>query len=91
MNLSAYLYESYLFTVKRKLIPEPIIYFSQGKLKFKIKDHRISIKTEISMPKLKAFRKKNLEHFWSKFAPPEFRFIEYHRVSLLVMTILCLT
>jgi hypothetical protein len=43
------------------------------------------------MPKLKVFREKNLEHFWSKFAPPEFRFIEYHRMSLMVMTISCKT
>jgi hypothetical protein len=63
-----------------------------AKLKFKIKDHRISTKTEFAMPKLKVFRKKNLKHFWSKFgAPPEFWFIEYHRVSLIVMTISCKT
>jgi hypothetical protein len=56
---------------------------------FKIKDHKISTKTEFAMPKLVVFRKNNLEHFWSKFAPPEFRFIEYHRVSLLVFNISC--
>ncbi len=67
---------------------EPV---QEGKLKLKIQDHRISTKTEFSMPKLKDFRKKNLEHFWRKFAPPEFRFIEFHRVSLLAMTFLCKT
>ena len=28
------------------------------------------------MPKLKVFLKKNLKHFWSKIAPPEFRFMD---------------
>ena len=52
-----------------------------GKLKFKIKNHRISTKAEFMGPKLKLFGKKNLEQFWSKFAPPELRLIEHHRVS----------
>ena len=58
-----------------------------GKLKFKIKNHRISTKMEFSGLKIDFIRKKT----WSKFAPPKFRFIKYHRVSLLVMTILCKT
>ena len=62
-----------------------------GKLKFKIKNHRISTKIEFSGLKIDFIRKKNLEQFWSKFAPPKFRFIKYHRVPLLVMTILCKT
>ena len=37
------------------------------------------------------FQAKNPEHFWSKFAPPEFRLIEYHRVSNLVMAASCKT
>jgi hypothetical protein len=37
-------------------------YFS-GKLKFKIKDNRISTKTGFAMPKLKVFRKKKLGAF----------------------------
>ena len=36
-------------------------------------------KTEFAETKLKVFRKKNLEHFWSKFAPPEFRLIKYRK------------
>ena len=35
------------------------------KLKFKIKDHRISTTTEFLGPKLKLFRKKNLEQIYS--------------------------
>ena len=65
--------------------------FKLGKLKFKIKDHRISTKTEFSGLKIDFNRKKNLEHFWSKFAPPKIRFFEFHRVSNSVMTISCKT
>ena len=39
-----------------------------GKLKFKIKDHRISTKTEFAIPNLQVFLKKYMDHFWSKFA-----------------------
>jgi hypothetical protein len=53
-----------------------------GKLKFKIKNHRITAKTEFLDPTHKLFGKKNWEHFWSKFAPPKFLFVEYHRVTL---------
>ena len=60
-------------------------------MKFKIKNHRISTKIEFSGLKIDFIRKKNLEQFWSKFAPPKFRLIKYQRVSLLVMTILCKT
>ena len=62
-----------------------------GKMKFKVKDHRISTKTKDFRPKIDFIRKKNLEHFWSKIVRPKFRFIEYHRVSLLVMAISCKT
>jgi hypothetical protein len=61
------------------------------KLKFKIKYYRISTKTEFEKSKLEDFRKKKFEHFWSKFAPTEFRFVEYHGVFLFVMTISCKT
>ena len=60
-------------------------------MKFKIKNHRISTKIEFSGLKIEFIRKKNLEQFWSKFAPPKFRLIKYQRVPLLVMTILCKT
>ncbi len=56
-----------------------------------IKDHRISTKIEFSGLKIDFIRKKNLEQFWSKFAPAKFRLIKYHRVTLLVMTISCKT
>ena len=46
-------------------------YIYNGKLKLKIKDHRITTKTQFTRPKLKVNRKKNLEQFWSKFAPPK--------------------
>ena len=48
----------------------------------------ISTKTEFLRIKIDFIRKKN---FWSKFAPTKFRFIGYHRVSLLFMTIPCET
>ncbi len=65
--------------------------FYHGKLKFKIKNHRITTKTEFLGPTHKLIGKKNLEQFWSKFAPPKFLFVEYHRVTLQVMTISCKT
>ncbi len=61
-------------------------FFKFGKLKFKIKNHRIRTKTEFSGLKIDLIRKKNLEQF-----RPKFRLIKYQRVSLLVMTILCKT
>ncbi len=50
-----------------------------GKLKFKIKNHKITTKTEFLGPAHKLFGKKNLEQFWSKFAPPEFPLIKYRK------------
>jgi hypothetical protein len=43
------------------------------------KDHKISIETQFSRPKL--IREKNLK----EFPPLKFRFTEYHRVSLFLM------
>ena len=40
-----------------------------GKLKFMIKNHRITTKTEFLGPTHKLFGEKNLEQFWSIFAP----------------------
>ena len=63
-----------------------------GKIKSKINYHRISTKNQFSRLKIYFIRKKNVDQFWSKFAaPPKLRHIEYHRVSLLVLTILCKT
>ena len=52
------------------------------KLKLKIKNHRITTKTKFLGPTHKLFGKKNLEQFWSKFAPPKFLLVEYLRVTL---------
>ena len=63
-----------------------------GKIKSKINYHRISTKNQFSRLKIYFIRKKNVDQFWSKFAaPPKLWHIEYHRVSLLVLTILCKT
>ena len=53
------------------------------KLKFKIKDQKITAKTELERLKLKLFGKKKHRSIFGAYI----RFIGYHRVSLLILTI----